>query len=449
MSGRLFGTDGIRGRAGEPPLVPEFLRRLGAVLGARLASESARPRAAIGHDGRASGPGIVAALAEGLTRAGCDVDAVGLCTTPSLAWVAAHGEHAAGVMVSASHNPAEDNGVKLFGADGQKLPDAAEEEIERALAAAEPPAAARRGALRERPEALDGYLGWLRAAFPELDLRGRRILADCANGGASRLAARALAAFGAEAACVNDRPDGRNVNLDCGALHPEAAAREARARGCELGVSLDGDADRGILVDGGGRVLDGDALLAGLGAHALARGELPGATVVATVMSNLALERWLADRGGALLRTQVGDRFVAEAMRAGGFALGGEKSGHLLFGADHGWRGDGLYTLLRVLRALARDRRAPADFAAGYADWPQRLVNLRVTRRVPLEQLPRLRAEIAALDDELRGTGRTVVRFSGTELKLRLMVEAREGGAVEDGVRRLEQAARADGIVGA
>ena len=447
MSERLFGTDGIRGRAGEGPLRPEFLRRLGRVLGAQLAAGGGAPRVAIGHDGRASGPEIVDALCEGLAAAGCSTDAIGLCTTPSLAFVAADGAYGAGVMVSASHNPAEDNGVKLFGADGAKLADADEAALEAALHGPAPPDARAPGARREAPSALDGYVAWLRAAFPELALGGRRLLADCANGGASLLAGRVLAAFGADAVLVNDRPDGRNVNRDCGALHPEVAAAAARAHGCELGVSLDGDADRGLLVDGAGRILDGDALLAGLGAHALAREELPRRTVVATVMSNLALEHWLAERGGALLRTQVGDRFVAEAMRAGGLALGGEKSGHLLFGADHGWRGDGLYTLLRVLRALQRDGCAPADFARDYADWPQSLVNLRVRRRVPLEQLPALQREVAALDAELTGSGRTVVRFSGTELKLRLMVEARDPRAVADGVRRLDAAARADGIV--
>ncbi len=444
---RLFGTDGIRGRAGAWPLVPDFLRHLGSVLGARVRAESAAPRVVIGHDGRASGPAITDALAEGLATAGVDVDEVGLCTTPALAFLAAAGPERAGLMVSASHNPAEDNGVKLFGADGAKLPDAAELEIEQALRGAAPAAAPRAGARRARPELLDQYLAWLRASFSGLDLRGSRLLVDCANGGASRLAPRALAAFGAEVVALHDRPDGANINQGCGALHPEVAAREAAARGCALGISLDGDADRGIAVDGSGRVLDGDALLAGLGRHLHARGELPRGTVVATVMSNLALESWLRETGALLLRTQVGDRFVAEAMRAGGYGLGGEKSGHLLFGAEHGWRGDGLYTLLRVLSALERDGRAPAAFAAGYRDFPQRLVNLRVSRRVPLAQLPRLSAEAAALDRELEGAGRTVVRFSGTELRLRLMVEARESAQVESALERLAAAARQDGIL--
>ncbi len=444
MSERLFGTDGIRGRAGEGPLVPEFLRRIGHALGERVGHSA---RVVIGHDGRASGPGIVHALAEGLAAAGCLAEEIGLCTTPSLAFVAGSGPYLAGVMVSASHNPAEDNGVKLFGPDGAKLPDAAELELEQALRRTSPDLPAGRGAIEAHPEALDGYRRWLREHFADLDLRGRRILADCANGGASRLAREVLTSFGAEAICINDAPDGGNINQGCGALHPEQAARAAVARACELGVCLDGDADRGLLVDGDGRVLDGDTLLAGLGAHAMARNELPQHAVVATVMSNLALENWLAARGARLIRTQVGDRFVAEAMRAGRYGLGGEKSGHLLFGADHGWRGDGLYTLLRVLRALQRDNAVAGDFAREYADWPQRLVNLRVTRRVPLEELPQLAAAVRALEQKLDGSGRTVVRFSGTELKLRLMVEAQHDADVESALALLEGAARADGIV--
>jgi len=446
VSERLFGTDGIRGRAGQWPLVADFLEHLGRVLGARVAAAGGE-RAVLGHDGRASGPGIVEALDRGLAASGIHADEAGLCTTPALAYLAASGPYHAGVMVSASHNPAEDNGIKIFGADGAKLPDSAEAALEADLRAAPPPPAARSGARRPRHDLLDGYADWLLRAFAGLDLRGRRILVDCAHGGASELAPRVLAALGAGVVALHDRPDGTNINRDCGALHPEPAARAAAAAGCDLGVSLDGDADRGIVVDGTGRILDGDALLAGLASHLQRHGELPRATVVATVMSNLALEAWLAQCGVSLLRTQVGDRFVAEAMRAGGYGLGGEKSGHLLFGADHGWRGDGLYTLLRVLRALARDGQEAAAFAAGYRDYPQRLVNLKVHRRVPLEQLTALAAETAALERELAGTGRSVVRFSGTELRLRLMVEAADPALVESALRRLAAAARRDGIL--
>jgi phosphoglucosamine mutase len=447
MSERLFGTDGIRGRAGVHPLVDDFLVQLGRVVGARVRAQDAGARVVIGHDGRASGPGIVTALGSGLRASGAAVHEVGLCTTPSLAYLAAAGPFHAGVMVSASHNPAEDNGIKLFGHDGAKFPDGVEAELEAALKAPLPPQAPQAGALVQDARVLEQYVRWLREAFADLDLSGRRILVDCAHGGASELAARVLGAFGATPVTLNDRPDGRNINHDCGALHPEAAAQAVAARSCELGISLDGDADRGIVVDGAGRVLDGDALLAGLGRHHQQRGELSKSTVVATVMSNLALELWLAESGVRLLRTQVGDRFVAEAMRSGGFNLGGEKSGHMLFGADHGWRGDGLYTLLRVLRVLAREKIAATDFARGYQDYPQRLLNLKVSRRVPLEQLPALAAEDQALQKDLAGSGRSVIRFSGTELRLRLMVEARDAGLVNSALQRLEAAARRDGIL--
>lgn len=447
MSERLFGTDGIRGRAGQWPLVDEFIHGLGRVVGARVVAQSAGAQVVIGHDGRASGPGIVAALGAGLRRSGASVQELGLCTTPALAYLAAAGPFQAGIMVSASHNPAEDNGIKLFGHDGAKFPDAAEAELEAALQQPLPPPASAPGALRADAAALDQYVAWLQGAFADLELGGRRILVDCANGGASLLAGRVLSACGATPVLVNDRPDGANINRDCGALHPEAAARATAAGGCDLGISLDGDADRGIVLDGAGRVLDGDALLAGLGRHHQQRGELAQSAVVATVMSNLALETWLAESGVRLLRTQVGDRFVAEAMRAGGFNLGGEKSGHLLFGADHGWRGDGLYTLLRVLRVLAREGAGGTDFARGYRDFPQRLLNLKVSKRVPLEQLPALAAEDRLLQSELAGCGRSVIRFSGTELRLRLMVEARDAALVESALQRLAAAARRDGIL--
>ena len=450
MSARLFGTDGIRGRAGDWPLVPEFLERLGRVLATRVAAhEDDSPRVLLGHDGRASGETIIAALAEGLVACGARVDVLGLATTPCVAYLTASGPYAAGVMISASHNPAEDNGIKLLGRDGSKLRDVVEDELEEALQTPLPPAdAVRPGTLRRAGDAVADYLGWLRAeAFPDLELAGMRVLVDCAEGGASRIAPRVLRAFGAEPVCIHDAPDGSNINAGCGALHPEIAAAAAQELGCAIGVSLDGDADRGILVDGAGRVLDGDALLAGLGEHCMRQGSLPHATVVATVMSNLALERRLAACGAKLLRAQVGDRYVAEAMREGGYTLGGEKSGHMLFGAEHGFRGDGLYTLLRVLDALRIDGAQPRDFAAGYADLPQRLVNLPVTRRAPLDALPALAAAVAEEERTLGDRGRTVVRFSGTELRLRLMVEAVDVALVDEALHRLEAAARADGIL--
>ncbi len=445
----LFGTDGIRGRAGEWPLEPELLERLGRVLATRIGGGDSAPRVLIGHDGRESGEWIVQALAAGLTTCGADVDVLGLATTPCTAYLTASGPYGAGVMVSASHNPAQDNGIKLLGRDGGKLGDVVEHELEQPLLAdAELPAAPCAGTIQRVEDAVDEYVAWLRStAFPKLDLDGMRVLVDCAQGAASLIAPQVLYAFGAEPITIRDQPDGSNINDGCGSQHPEVAADAVLQAECAIGVSLDGDADRGILIDGAGRILDGDALLAGLGEHGMRQGTLPHSTVVATVMSNLALERRLRDCGATLLRTQVGDRYVAAAMREGGYSLGGEKSGHMLFGKDHGFRGDGLYTLLRVLDSLRIDCADPTDFAAGYVDLPQKLVNLPVLKRAPLNELPTLAAAVEAEEAELGDRGRTVVRFSGTELRLRLMVEAVDDTLVAASLARLEAAARADGIL--
>jgi len=454
MSKTLFGTDGIRGVAGEYPLVPELLEKLGRVLALRILGDmpddsEAKPRVLIGHDGRESGETLAAAVAAGLTHGGVPVDVVGLTTTPCLAYLTFADCYQAGVMISASHNPAKDNGIKLFGRQGNKLADAVEKELETALETiGPPPEGVTPAEIRRTKNLVADYISWLRTeAFPDLELHGRRILVDCANGAASELAPRVLKTFGAEVVTIHDKPDGHNINQGCGALHPEVAAASVQELGCEVGLSLDGDADRSILCDGNGRILDGDAVLAGLGCAMQDAGELPGNTVVATVMSNLALERRLKEHGAHLLRAQVGDRYVAEGMREGGFRLGGEKSGHILFGEDHGFRGDGLYTLLRMMEILVPKEQTAADFAAGYEDLPQKLVNYEVAKRVPLEELPHLSAACTEAESSLGDDGRIVVRFSGTELCLRLMVEAIEESLVDATLAKLEAAAREDGIL--
>lgn len=458
MGEPLFGTDGIRGRAGEEPLTPATLARLGRVLAEWLkAARQAAPcdgaaapaRALIGHDGRESGETLVAALSRGLAQGGIGVDVLGLAPTPCVAYLTQATGYACGIVVSASHNPAADNGVKILGPDGAKLADSAERELEVALASAERyPSVQPRAAVRRAKRLLGDYIAWLRTeAFPQLDLRHWRVAVDCANGACSQVAPRILRAFGAEAVPLHDHPDGRNINDHCGALFPAEVARATVEGSCTIGLAVDGDGDRGLLADGHGRVLDGDALLAGLGAYLAAHQGLPRDTVVATVMSNLALEEWLARSGVRLLRVPVGDRCVAAAMREGGYRLGGEKSGHLLFGAEHGYRGDGLYTFLRAAQAMLADGIDPPSFAAGYRDYPQRLLNLPVRGRPPLERLACLQAEQRALEQELGGCGRLVVRFSGTEPVLRLMVEARTDAAVVGALERLRRAAAADGIL--
>jgi len=452
MKGRLFGTDGIRGKAGEEPLTLEFLERLGRLFSEHLPPASGNPASRgilIGHDGRQSGETLAAALAGGLVRGGVPVDVVGLAPTPAVAYLTATGLYAGGVVISASHNPAEDNGIKLLGADGCKLSDGKELVLEEGMAGSEDlPDSAVPGTIRRAKGLVGDYMAWLRnEAFPNLELKGWKILIDCANGAYSQLGPRILKAFGAEPVPIHNRPDGRNINRDCGSLHPELAARETVRNGCRIGVSLDGDGDRGILVDGNGRVLDGDLLLAGLAPHLAARGLLPERTLVATVMSNLGLEKFLEKEHIHLERVAVGDRNVARAMRQNGWALGGEKSGHILFGEDHGFRGDGLYTFLRIAAALTAEGLEPHEFAAGYREFPQKLVSLPVVQRVPLERLTRLQAVENELAREFGGSGRTVVRFSGTELRLRLMVEADSDPAVLAALERLTEAARADGIL--
>ncbi|HJM40186.1 MAG TPA: phosphoglucosamine mutase [Planctomycetota bacterium] len=445
MTQKLFGTDGMRGVAGEEPLTMPTLKRLGLALAQQLAQGD---HVLLGHDGRESGETIAAAMVEGLNAGGIHADVVGLAPTPGIAFLTAQGPYTSGVVVSASHNPAKDNGIKLLSADGSKMPDAEETKLEEALLSLEELPAAGGGECRRTKGMLGDYVAWLRNdAFPELDLTNWKVALDCANGACSQVGPRVLKAFGAEVVATHDRPDGMNINQDCGALHPEVLAALVKQESCCFGLCLDGDGDRGIFVDATGRILDGDAILAGLCSLMTKSGELADSTVVATVMSNLALENWVKDCGAKLHRTPVGDRHVAAALRENNWNLGGEKSGHILFGSEHGFRGDGLYTLLRVLSSLQKLDIPPEEFAKGYTDMPQDLWNLPATKRVPLEELSRLSSEMSAVDSELEGRGRTVVRFSGTELKLRLMAEAENDELVQSVLERLHSAAEEDGIL--
>ncbi|MFT7517342.1 MAG: phosphoglucosamine mutase [Myxococcota bacterium] len=453
MSDSLFGTDGIRGKAGVYPLVDELITRLGQVLASRLLcdfpSSDVPNRVLIGHDGRASGESLAAAMASGLTKGGIDVDIIGLATTPCVAYLTYAGSYHGGVVISASHNPAADNGIKLLGHNGAKFINAIEQELENECLSerqfAEHPY---QGKIARCKDLCTDYITWLRSeAFPQLNLDGKRILIDCANGAASEIAPRVMTAFGAETVLINAAPNGSNINKDCGATHPKICASATQQHQCDAGLSLDGDADRGILCDNNSRIIDGDTILAGLGKYMAAKKSLADDTVVATIMSNLALETYLAANKVTLVRTKVGDKYVAAAMRKARHNLGGEKSGHILFGDDHGFRGDGLYTLLRVMQSLQDTDGSLVDFAADYSDFPQILRNFKSSRRCPLEDLPELHAECLKIDAELAGRGRTVVRFSGTEMLLRLMVEADDIKLVEQSLQRLEEAARRDKIL--
>lgn len=447
MSDPLFGTDGIRGTAGEEPLTEPTVERLGGLLAAQL--EGACPKNVIvGHDGRESGPMLSAALAAGFCAAGWDVDDVGLTPTPVLMFLTAHGGYGAGAMISASHNPASDNGIKLLGIGGTKLADEQEAALEGALLQGAAAPSGGSGRVRIPVDPHTHYLGYLReSAFPTLDLTGMKILVDAANGAFSELASEALTSFGATVERIHCAPDGRNINAGCGALHPETAAAGTKEVGAALGIAFDGDGDRSLFADKNGRVLDGDAVLYGLGKRLCEQNRLANNTIVATVMSNLALERGLDELGIALERTPVGDRHVAAMLRGSSLSLGGEKSGHILFGERSSYRGDGLFTALELLAALQDGSGCATEFAADYSDYPQQLWNVPVTRRCPLEQLPRLMKEEQEVLAELAGRGRSVIRFSGTELLLRLMVEAETDDLVEKALARLLEAARLDGVV--
>lgn len=419
-----FGTDGLRGRAGEAPIEPETLRRVGAALGVLLQREGdgSQRRVLLGDDGRESAPWIQDALVQGLMGAEVSAASVGVVTTPALALLTARGPYAAGVMISASHNPSHDNGVKIFDADGQKLLDDDERELER-LANALTPDAPGEPRVRAVDKLVLQYEELLGQRFEHLDLTGKKVCVDAANGGGAAIAPRVLRMFGAEVVEVGCEPDGFNINEDVGALHPERLAPVVREHGACMGICLDGDGDRGIFLDETGRVHDGDAVMTFFGARMHRAGRLPGGAVAATVMSNLGMHRALRDAGVQVHATPVGDRHVVAAMKERGFALGGEQSGHTLF-LDHDLVGDGLYTGLRILDALGDD--AMSEAFAAFERFPQKLVNVAVREKPDLATVPAVASLQRAIEEQLGDDGRLLLRYSGTEPKCRVMIEAKD-----------------------
>lgn len=442
MSRRWFGTDGVRGRAGQAPLLPGWLDALGRALGEQA---GAGGLVLIARDTRESGPDIVAAVAGGLLGAGARVLDLGVMPTAGLPIAMRARAAAAGIVVSASHNPWEDNGLKVFGSGGLKLSDEREAALEEriaALAQASPDGHGPAGASCRQLDHLDGaaeYAAWLLARFSRLELDGRTLLVDCANGAASFCAPSVLARLGGAVTSIFDRPDGRNINAGCGSTHlaPLIAAMEQGRH--EVGLAFDGDADRVLLVDRRGRVCNGDHLLGFLAPWMARRGELPQGLVIATVMSNLGLERSLSAAGLALVRTPVGDRHVLAAMQARGAGLGGEASGHILFREGEAAIGDGLFTALRLLTAL---NETGADLCAvidTVPHAPQVLLNVPVARRPPVETLPRLQARVAELGSAHGSDLRLVLRYSGTENLARVMVEGLDRKLVHDVAAELAQ----------
>jgi phosphoglucosamine mutase len=444
MGKRLFGTDGIRAVAGVPPLDPQTVTALGIALAIDIERQglSGRP-VLIGMDTRESGPAIAAQLAEGLARRGIGVKFAGVVTTPGVAYLTRTGDFAAGVMISASHNPFEDNGIKVFARTGFKLPDGEEHEVEEEIFRTLPgviPTASPMPLTASYP--VRPYLDFLLSTLATR-LTGLRIVIDCGNGAASALAPDLFREAGADVTAVCNQPDGRNINLDCGALHLEKLREKVVGIKADAGIAFDGDADRALFVASSGRIVDGDATLLIAARRLQSDGHLPGNMVVSTVMANLGLEKALERVGISMIRTPVGDKYVLEEMLRLEAPLGGEQSGHIIF-REYATTGDGMLTGLKVLETCARENRALDDLAADLKVFPQLLVNVRVKDRRPLDELPRLAEEIRDCETELNGSGRVLVRFSGTEPLLRVMVEGQEQGQIENLAGRIVSAIRAE-----
>ena len=431
MSRKYFGTDGIRGRTNASAMTAEMAMKVGMAAGAHFVRGDHRHRVVIGKDTRLSGYMLENALVAGFTSVGMDVVQVGPMPTPAVVMLTRSMRADLGVMISASHNPYEDNGIKLFGPDGYKLSDADELSIE-ALIDSLPNLAQpnRIGRARRVEDARGRYIHFAKACFPEdLRLDGLKIVIDCAHGAAYNVAPAALWELGANIIPLGVTPDGTNINAACGSTAPQVLQETVVASGADIGIALDGDADRLIVVDEQGRIVDGDQIMALIGASWAQRGALKGGGVVATVMSNLGLERFLQGQGLTLERTKVGDRYVLERMRQGGFNVGGEQSGHMIL-SDYGTTGDGLVAALQLLAELVRQDRPASDVFRLFEPVPQLLKNVRFAGGAPLEN-EQVKAVIAAAEADLVGKGRLVIRPSGTEPVIRVMAEGDDAAQVE------------------
>ncbi|HYW16391.1 MAG TPA: phosphoglucosamine mutase [Allosphingosinicella sp.] len=443
MTRKFFGTDGIRGRTNRNPMTAEMAQRVGQAAGAHFQRGDHRHRVVIGKDTRLSGYMMETALISGFTSVGMDVVMVGPVPTPAVAMLTRSMRADLGVMISASHNPYTDNGIKLFGPDGYKLSDEDESAIERLLEQApnlvDAPLI---GRSRKIEDARGRYIHFAKSTFPEeLRLDGLKIVVDCANGAAYQVAPSALWELGAEVIAMGVTPNGLNINDGCGSTAPAALQARVVEEGAHIGIALDGDADRLIIVDEAGRIVDGDQLMALIAVFFAKRGLLEGDGVVATVMSNLGLERFLAANGLELVRTQVGDRYVLEAMRERGFNVGGEQSGHIIL-SDHSTTGDGLVAALQVLACLVEDGRPASEMLHQFDPLPQLLKNVRFEGGAPLET-DGVKSAIASAEQRLQGVGRLVIRKSGTEPLIRVMAEGEDEKMVEEVVDSICEAVKA------
>jgi len=445
MSQRLFGTDGVRGRAGDYPLDHETVARLGGALVRAMRGRQSggrRLRFLVGRDTRESGEWIERELARGVHSAGGEIITAGVIPTPAVAYVTRAMGFDAGIVISASHNPFEDNGIKVFSGKGEKFTERLEREVEEIIHDASWTVSGPADVPVESTDVVDAYIAHALRALPEPRRLGAfRLAIDTANGATTTVAPRLFTQLGFDVIVIGAAPDGRNINLDCGSTHPEALARTVRDRGCRMGVAFDGDGDRAIFVDASGKVVDGDAVLLMCGRHWKAQGLLEGNAVAATVMSNIGLELALRDSGIELVRCAVGDKYVMEEMLKRGLSIGGEQSGHIIF-SDHLFTGDGIATALSVLRVMADTSRELADLAAELVTFPQVLVNVRVREKKDLASIPAIAATMARIERQLDGAGRLLVRFSGTEPLLRVMIEGKDQQEIQAWATEIATAAK-------
>ena len=446
---QLFGTDGIRGVAGEFPLTPQSIFAIGRALGHDLLRVTPQARVVIGQDTRESSGWIADRLTAGLASLGVEVESAGVITTPGVAYLARSRRMAAGVVISASHNPWTDNGIKVFSGDGYKLPDARELAIEQEIFALlqnpqeETGTAPAKASLPGEAALREAYIHWL-AQSVTADLSRMRVLVDCANGAATAEAPELFRACGIKATFIHCAPDGKNINEGCGALHPATVAKVVAERKGEfdLGVTFDGDADRALFCDADGHVVNGDAVLLAAGRDMQARGTLVGNTIVATTMSNMGLEVALKRSGIRMMRANVGDKYVLEDMLKSGATLGGEQSGHILFRDGDATTGDGLATALRVMDIMVRSGKSLAGLVGDLKVFPQTIQNVRVREKVPFKDAPEIQGAIERAERELDGNGRVVVRYSGTEALARVMVEAESEDRMKALATEIAQAIR-------
>jgi phosphoglucosamine mutase len=440
---KLFGTDGVRGVANLEPMTSETAMQLGRAAAHLFMRRAGRHQIVIGKDTRVSGYMLESALTSGICSMGVDVLLVGPMPTPAIAFLTRSLRADAGVMISASHNPYQDNGIKFFSNDGLKLPDDMEARIEKLIVSDEiahlRPTADAIGKAFRIDDAEGRYIEFVKRSLPkELDFQGIKLVVDCANGAAYKVAPTVLRELGAKVEVIGNKPDGMNINAGCGAVHPEPLRQAVLQYGADIGVALDGDADRAIFVCEQGTVVDGDHIMAALSLDLHRNGTLAKETVVGTVMSNFGLEKAMAQAGITLIRTAVGDRYLLERMLADGYNFGGEQSGHFIF-LDHNTTGDGLISALQVLSLMKRTQRPLSELAKAMTAVPQVLLNVKVSKKPNLESVPDLQRAIGESERKLNGNGRVVVRYSGTEALLRIMIEGEHDGVIRQEADRLAQ----------